>query len=435
MSYKLNQRIRYRDPDNKLLGIFWTNFTLECVPQMKIEDLIALGLFFFIVGIVFYWSVCASSKKKRKAERASFEALAMNKMNTDKFFQVDSTYYSYSEPKPFYKRLFGLKNVWSPYCKTCRKWVYIYDRMLGISVTENVLSELHESDIVKSLLERDWSVLNTVERPPNWSITQPIMFISLGRCEICDGPFGILGEIRGQTVGTLIAGGIFSMEIDKKSALELFEMVIDRGLTTNEKMYGKAVDFCKNLGSSKDFAQVALARQRKEKARVFGSRGLWELDHGLLDEAEDHLNNALQIFEALGDRKDQAIAYRSLASVHHRRRSLDHAETLANKSLDLFDELNDKPEMAIGYGFLGQIQFDRKEFDRAESLVRKALDIDTTLDNKRGMATGYQALGAIHKALDKREQTKDAYEEALKLYKELGYLSLEKAMQTELDRL
>ena len=99
-------------------GIFWTNFTLECVPKMKIEDSIALGLYgglfviFFLIMI--YWSVRTSSKKKRKAKRASFEAVAMNKMNTDKFFQADSTYYSYTTRKPFYMRLFSRKGVWSP---------------------------------------------------------------------------------------------------------------------------------------------------------------------------------------------------------------------------------------------------------------------------------------------------------------------------------
>jgi len=380
-----------------------------------------------------YWSARNSSKNKRKAERTSFQALAMNKWKNYKFFQVDSTYYSYN--KPFFKRLLGLKGVWSPYCERCRKWVPIYGRMLGISVTRNVLLELHESDFVKSLLNQDWSVLNNVERPHNWSIYEPIFFIALGRCETCDGPFEVRGEVRGCIDRCLISGGIFSMEIDKGSALVLLEMAIDRNLTANDKMYAKAVDFCKDLGSSKDFAQLALSRRRKETARALGRRGLWELDYGILDEAEAHFNNALQIFEELGERKDQAIAYRSLAWVYHRRKDLDHAETLMKRSLDIFVELNERPEMAIGNSFLGQILFDRKEFDRAELLVWKALEIDTTLGNKRRMATDYHALGASNKAQDKREQAKDAYAEALKLYKELGELSLEKAMQTELDQL
>ncbi|MCX7109845.1 MAG: tetratricopeptide repeat protein [Proteobacteria bacterium] len=388
---------------------------------MKIEDSIAFGLFVIFFLIVIYWEVRTSSKMLRKAKFSSFEA--------------DSTYYSYTTRKPFYMRLFSSGGIRSPYCETCHKWVQIYSPMLGIPVTENVLYERQESDIVKSLSNQDWSVLKTSERLPTWRIIQPAIRISLGRCKTCDGPFCVLGEIRGQTNKGIILEGLFSIEINKNSALELLETAIDRNLTANNSMYAKAVDFCKALGSSKDFAQVALAHQRKEKARALGHRGLWELGYGILDEAETHLTNALTIFEELGERKDQAIAYRSLASVYHRRKNHDHAETLVKKSVELFEELNDKPEMAIGYGFLGQIQFDRKEFDRAEPLVRKALEIDSTLNNKRGMVTGYHALGAIHKALDKREQAKGAYTEALRLCKELGDLSLEKAMQTELDRL
>lgn len=395
---------------------------------MKIEDSIALGLFVIVI-IMMLLSLRASPKNKKKAKLVPFEAGSIDKINNDKFFQVDSTYYSYTKTCFFYTFLFKQKNFLNPYCEKCRKWVHIYERMLGIPVTEKVISEFYESDIVKSLIAGNWSVLKTSGRLTTLRIIQPAIFIALGRCETCDGPFRVVGEVHGRdNNGTIYVGSFFAMEIDKKSALELLEAAIDRNLISNGAMYAKAVDFCKKLGSSKDFAQMA-------KARALGSRGLWELDHGRLDEAEANLNSALQIFEELEESTDQAIAYRSLASVYYRRKDLDDAETLAKKSLVFFEELNDKPEMAIGYGVLGQIQFDLKEFDQAERLVWKALEIDTTMGNKRGMATGYRALGAVYQALNKRERAKATYAEALKLYQELGDLSLVKNMQTELDRL
>lgn len=177
----------------------------------------------------------------------------MSKTNRDRVIFIKTGYYSYVKPLPFYKRLFVKKeDLFSPYCEKCRKWVHIYERMLGIPVTDNVFYERAESEIAKSLLAKDWNVLDTAERLQDW-ILQPAVFIGLGRCESCDGPFSVLGEIHGKaSSGTIYIGGLFTMEIETKSGLELLEKAIDRGLMANEK---KAVAFCKVLGSTKDFAR------------------------------------------------------------------------------------------------------------------------------------------------------------------------------------
>ena len=88
----------------------------------------------------------------------------------DKFFQLDSTYYSYTKPPPFFWRLLGQKaGVYFPYSEKCCKWVHIYERMIGIPVDGNELSELQESAIVKSLFAGDWSVLKIAEPLSDWS--------------------------------------------------------------------------------------------------------------------------------------------------------------------------------------------------------------------------------------------------------------------------
>ena len=89
---------------------------------MKIEDSIALGLFVIVI-IMMYLSLRASSKNKKKANLVSFEAGSINKINNDKFFQVDSTYYSYTKTHFFYTLLLRQKGFLNPYCEKCRsKW-------------------------------------------------------------------------------------------------------------------------------------------------------------------------------------------------------------------------------------------------------------------------------------------------------------------------
>lgn len=356
----------------------------------------------------------------------------MAETDIDMFFPGDSAYYSYSKKQPFYKRLFRLGRY--PYCERCRKSVKMYDRILGLPVAEKVITELHESGIVKSLFNQEWFVIDTVTRLHDWAL-QPAILISLGHCETCDGPFIVYSEILGVSNNTLNLGVIFSIEVEKKSALELLEKAIDRGLIANDAMYNNAVNLCKVLGSAKDFAQITSTRQRKKAALDLAQKGMALLNKGNLEQAEETFNSALQVFKELEDRESQAMIYMQLGIEYYRRRQLDQAETLLNRSLVLHEETDNKPEMALNYGVLGTVHFDRKELDQAELLFRKALEIDTNLDNQSGMARGYRSLADVFKEQGKKEQAKDAYTELLKLSKEIGDATLIQDVLAELDRL
>lgn len=352
-----------------------------------------------------------------------------------RFFQSDKPYYTYNKPLPFYKRLFFPKGTWSPYCEPCGKWVHIDYRVLSIAISKNELFELDKSEIVKRMLDQDWSVLKAIERPHDWHINVPMIFIALGWCQTCDGPLIALGEIRGQASdGTMYMGTIFSMELDKTSALELLEIAIDRNLAVNQTMEDKVINLCKALGSTKDFIQVASIRQRRKEAWEFGQRGDSALGKHKLDEAEKAFNNALQIFKELNDRRFQAETYRSLGSVYASLGTLDAAVTSFKRSMALFEELDSKPDLANVYGSLSQIHYVQKKFDQAEIFIRKTLELETTLGNKQGMIKAYHGLGLTQIALDKQKLAKETFVEGLRLSKEIGDKASAKTFQIELDR-
>lgn len=307
--------------------------------------------------------------------------------------------------------------------------------MLGLPATENVFFELQESDIVQSLIHLDWSVLNDAERLRDWH-SQPAIFVGIGRCDTCDGPFTLLGEVHGQaTNGTLYLGTVFSIEIGKKPGLELLETAIDRNLLANDAMYDRAVEFCKTLGSSKNFAQVALVRQQREKAHKFGQQGMTALQKGKLDQAEENLNSALQIFEELDERKAQAITCMNLGILYINREQLDRSEILLKRSLVIFEQINSQTDLAVVYGILGELHCSRKEFDQAEQDFHKSLEIDRELNDKHGIAAAYYSLGNVYKERDERQRARETYAEALKVWTELGDRAQAKVAQAELDRL
>lgn len=231
--------------------------------------------------------------------------------------------------------------------------------------------------------------MKTAERLRDWN-RQPAIFVAIGRCDTCDGPLTVLGEIHGQaTDGTLYLGTVFSIEIKKETGLKFLEMVIDRDLLAGDIMYARAVELCKALGSSKDFDYVAWVRQQRKKAHALGHQGMTALSQGKFDQAEENLKGALQIFEELDERKAQAMTSMNLGTLYYDRRLFDHAETQLKKALVLFEQINSQPELAVTYGVLGTIHFDRKEFDIAEQVFRKSLDMYAMLSDQRGTAMGY----------------------------------------------
>jgi tetratricopeptide (TPR) repeat protein len=326
-------------------------------------------------------------------------------------------------------RLFsGQAGARSPYCESCGKPVRMYSPMLGIHISAAELSERSHSAVVKGLVKQDWLVLKGYERLVKWRIDQSALRISIGRCESCSGPFCVSGEIRGRSGKAVITDRVFSVEIGEKSALQLLETAIECNLAADKAMYVKAIEYCKKLGSTKDFAKL-------EKARSLSFRASWELSRGLLDSAEAHFNQALPIFQALDEIKAEAMIYRSLASLYHRRKDLARTEALVKQSILIFEALDDKPEMAIGYGSLSQIKFEHEEYDSAEQLSLKALEVETALGNKAGMATASHALAAAYKAQRMTEQARDAFLSAKDLYAELGNRPLATAMESELEKL
>ncbi len=355
---------------------------------------------------------------------------AMSKSRFESIFK-NCDYYSYN--MSFSKRLLALK-PWSPYCTTCNKWVRVRERMIGIPVADEVLFELHESDTVKRLLDCDWSVVNAADRVQDW-VRQPIIFMGVGRCAPCDGPLTVFAEVHGSAGGTLYTGGIFRMEIENDSALELLELVIDRDLMANKASHAAAVELCSDLGSRRRFLPFTTLRERKQEASKYGLLGTTDLNNDRLGQAETNFRKALEIVEEVGDIGLQALAHMNLGNVTHKGGELERAEMHLRKALGLFEQLNSQADVALTSGFLATVYTERREFDRAEQYLRRALEINTALGHKPGVMTGYQALGDLQAAQHQREQARKAYDEALELGRQLSDVGHIAVLQAKLDEL
>jgi hypothetical protein len=106
------------------------------------------------------------------------------------------------------------------------------ERMIGIPATRDTLMNPTESEVIRSLARGDWSPLHDTQ-PLQWKESlPPAVLIGLGRCEACQGPFIVFGEIRGKdaATNTIYAGTAFISEVDQDSAEALLATAHQRGL-------------------------------------------------------------------------------------------------------------------------------------------------------------------------------------------------------------
>lgn len=305
------------------------------------------------------------------------------------------TYYSYD--RRLLKRMLSLKVLRRPYCPKCRKWVKMHSPMLGIPLEESEFPDFEQSALVRSMLDKDWSVLNRLEPLYDWA-RQPSIYVSIGRCETCDGPFVVLGDVHGFAHGTMHLGHIFLLEVERDSGKELLETAIKRDFIANDKRFEIAVEYCKSLGSSSDFSRLAWERERRWEAIKRAKRADADRQRGSLNEAEDGLERAIQIFVEIEDTKRQALATLKLGDVHNARGAFGQAQALFAEALTFFEALGAEPEAAITCWCLGHIHLDRMELDQAEQRFRRFLEINTSLGSEQGIIDGRQALATVDRA-------------------------------------
>ena len=126
--------------------------------------------------------------------------------------------------------------MFRPWCHACRRRVPLHERIIGLSVTLDDVKNPSESAVLRLLGRGDWSPLRDAQRPQQWG--DPSVFIGLGRCETCRGPFIVTSDIRAQDTrtNTIYFGCPFRGEVDEDSASDLLDAARRNGLFLRGKI-------------------------------------------------------------------------------------------------------------------------------------------------------------------------------------------------------
>lgn len=140
---------------------------------------------------------------------------------------------------------------------------------------------------------------------------------------------------------------------------------------------------------------------------------------GLHDEAYDHLQHALGLFERLGDLAGQAAAHIGLAREHELRAQPVPAVEHATRALELQRAVGYRIGEANGLNNLAWCYVRLGDYSRALDSCREALALQQAIGYRPGEACTWDTLGYVHHHLSQYDEAVACYGRALQSQRQL----------------
>ncbi|MBD2042917.1 CHAT domain-containing tetratricopeptide repeat protein [Microcoleus sp. FACHB-672] len=139
-----------------------------------------------------------------------------------------------------------------------------------------------------------------------------------------------------------------------------------------------------------------------------------------LSQAIQKWKEALQLYQAIGDRAKQADTLSGIGSVYGILGDKQNSLEAYNQALSLYQAVNDKVAVADTLNSIGLTNADLGKFKPALESYNQALTLYGEAKDAGGEAYTLNNLGVVYDALSEYQQALDAYNRALPLWREAG---------------
>ena len=150
---------------------------------------------------------------------------------------------------------------------------------------------------------------------------------------------------------------------------------------------------------------------RDALAQAYKTLDLAFKESGLLDKAI-YSPKALEIYEELGDLRNQALTLNNMGTLAQERSEWDEARELYERSLMLFERMGDRTTAGLAKFNLAQILSDQGRFDEAEPLFREVLRVWRAAGADADVAEARRELGKIMARTGRLETAAEILDEA-----------------------
>jgi non-specific serine/threonine protein kinase len=178
-----------------------------------------------------------------------------------------------------------------------------------------------------------------------------------------------------------------------------------------------------HLSEAREWLADALARNPEPtRARVdaLNAAGLMASTQGDSAAAVAAHTEAMEISEALGDRRSIAVALNGLGDAAATIGDREAARQRYGAALEVFRELGDRRGIAAALTNLGNRAWDEQDLDAAVALHAQARTLFEHIDERRGLAWSAKNLGTLAAQQGRLDDARPLLREALARYEELG---------------
>jgi serine/threonine protein kinase/tetratricopeptide (TPR) repeat protein len=246
-------------------------------------------------------------------------------------------------------------------------------------------------------------------------------------------PGSLFRDLRDQYSDDAFANLAFAMGLQRyemagpSPAKPYFDVCLDRDPGfLQAKARGATALF--DLGEWDQFEEISVtvrdeARQRqnlKVEAEITGLMGRLAMDRGKYGEAEETLQQALNLHERAGEVRGQAFILYSLGGLAYRQRELVEAEKLLLRSLEMTRSIGSRKDEPLPMSMLAYIAVSRNDRAGAMKILQEALEISRELGMKERIGGILINLATVAQRFGELGPARTYLEEAVTILGETG---------------
>jgi len=226
----------------------------------------------------------------------------------------------------------------------------------------------------------------------------------------------------------------------------LFEMIQDAGhfpcdrvdeLDDKAGMAGDELEDWLKYSSATELAEAVemVEDDLPTKASLMCAMGLIYMAKDETDWALQMYQQAMDIYELLGNKKDTAACCEKLGIIYLVNGKLHEAEQMYKKAIVIDKHLGNAENAAVGYSNLGVIYSTRCELGLAVEMYEKALKINFQIGCKEGLAREYCNLGQLYCGIGNTDKAGKYWKAAVRVFKLIGKPEMAEKIQERLSKI
>jgi adenylate cyclase len=188
----------------------------------------------------------------------------------------------------------------------------------------------------------------------------------------------------------------------------------------NKYAYNNSIECSPYIERLMELAEIIAAENIRYRA--FGLYYLGNLKRlkGGYDECQNLTEQALKLFEQIGDEKSIANCYHNIGGMQQSQSN--YADAMRNylHALKIREKINDLPGIGSSYNNIGNIHEHQGNFNESLKYYSLALEIREKIGEKRGIATCYFNMGKINQNHGNYAEGLKNYFHCLEIMREIG---------------